>query len=202
MKRTLSSTFVPLDLRKILACVAADLVGYYFENNNLNNVDSFAVYIYSDPTLEDGECRFIEHEDEHRVFLCSNQYEMLSRISEDVLKTRTDEQDAINFPYGYNRARCKFNHDTIEREKDYIHWSIVLKSWDFDRACYFGLGHCFETDKIPKEDLKYQKGEEFQCRGERCKECRRVYRCELHPSKDRSPDQGCPGEHNPYRRIL
>lgn len=201
MKRTLSSTFVPLDLRKIFTCVVEDLVGYYFEHNRLNEVDSFEIYIYSDPTLEDGKCRFVENAEEHRVFLCSNQYEMLFHMSDEVLKTRTDELDVINFPYNYCGARCKFNHDTIEREKDYILWSILLKGWDFDRACYFGSGHCFETDKIPKEELKYQKGEEFKCKGERCKECRRVYRCELHPS-DQSPDQGCPGQHNPYRRMI
>lgn len=200
MKRTLSSTFVPLDLRKILTSVAEDLVGLHFRNNNLEDVKAwgFNINIYSDPTLEDGECRFVEHKDEHRVFLCSNQYEMLYRISDDVLQIRTDELASIDFPYNYYRARCKFNHDTIEREKDYILWVVSLEGWDFDRACYFGSGHCFETDKIPKEELKYQKGEAFMCRGERCKECRRVYRCELHPSEN----QSCPGKHNPFRRIL
>lgn len=186
MKRTLSFTFVPLDLRKILTCVAEDLVGYYFVNNNLNTSLCFSIYIYSDPTLEDGECKFIEHEDEHRVFLCSNQYDMLFHISDEVLQTRADEMPSIDFPYDGYRARCKFNHDSIECEEDYILWSVVLKDWDFDRACYFGpdVRCCPFAQNLPKDQLKW-KGVAGMCKSHLCKDedCERRIFCMTHDAE-------------------
>jgi hypothetical protein len=187
MKRSLSSTFVRLDLRKIIQVVAHDIVKHDFENNSLKQDEGYAISIYSDPTLEDGVCEYVQDDESYQVFLCSNQHTLLSEITDHVLATRMQQIGVIEFDFKGEKARCSFTHDSISRYDDCVLWTIALVSWDFDRECYFGkeLVICPNARNTPKELLSW-KGEEGMCKSKRCcneEDCERWIFCTTHDAQ-------------------
>lgn len=187
MKRVLSSTFVPLDLRKIFTCITHALIEDDFKENTLKKGELYNFYIYPDPTLEDGECEYMEEEvDDYEVFLCLNQYELLSQLSDHVLATRMNEMGPVEFDFQKAKGRCTFVLDNMSNYDDCAVWTFYLESWDFDRACYFGsdVAICPYAQNLPKDQLQW-KGEAGMCKGKRCKEedCERWIFCETHDAE-------------------
>lgn len=184
MKRSLSSILSPLNLRHILTCVASDLMSYYFKNNVSPLDEEFCIAVYSDPTLQDGECLFFEDDDIHKVFLCSNQYHMLSEMPEHVLKVRTKLLGNIDFNLNQTMATCSFEHGSLSEHRGYVIWSVKLVNYNFPRGCYLGRRRCYESDKIPTESLVWKTG--GICQGLVCHYCKRIFQCDLHLSETKS----------------
>lgn len=186
MKRSHSFVFSPLNLRAIFEAVGADLIQDYFCENQLSVGEEYDITLYSDPTLQDGVCQYLEDSDVHKVFLCSNQYELLSQISNHVLSVRTSEIGVISFYFqkGGGRARCSFKHSSIHCYKDSIIWSVKLESFNFDSQCYFGQHVCKKASQIPAGERVW-KGEEGKCKPTQClsENCQQELFCETHDSE-------------------
>lgn len=180
MKRSLSSIFVPIDLHKILKCVAPALIKDDFENNSLNKEELYHFYIYPDPTLKDGECEYMGEND---VFLCSKQYESISQLIDLVMIKRIRQLGPIEFDFKNAKGRCTFAFGMMGHIDDWYAWTFELLNWDFDRACYFGpdVIICPYAQDLPKDQLQW-KGEAGMCKAKHCKEEdyeQRIF-CETH----------------------
>lgn len=184
MKRTLSSTFFPLDLRKIIQCVAPELISYEFKHNGLKSGEEYVVSIYSDPTLEDGKCQYMEDEDVFKVFLCSHQHDLFAQMSDHVLLTRTNQLGPIHFTFHGFPAQCIFKHESVSCYDGCIVWSIILEDWQFDDRCYFGEAVCQKAVELPDEQ-RIWRGEEGLCKPTRCKheDCPQGLFCVTHDGK-------------------
>lgn len=183
MKRTFSSTFVPLDLRKIITCVAHALIEDDFKDNILKKGELYNFYIYPDPTLEDGVCEYM---DNYEVYLCSNQYELLSQLPCLALDTRIRRLGPIEFDFQKAKGRCTFALGSMSTRDDCVVWIFELEAWDFDRACYFGpdVAICPYAQNLPKDQLIW-KGEAGMCKSNLCKDedCEQRIFCLTHDAE-------------------
>jgi hypothetical protein len=166
--------------------VGSELIELGFCENQLNTEDEYAITLYSDPTLRDGLCQHLKDDEDHKVFLCSNQYDLLSQIPNHVLTVRTSEIGVISFYFqkGGGRARCSFKHANIYIYNNRIVWSVKLESFEFDARCYFGPNVCTKASQIPAEQRVW-KGEEGMCKPTQClvENCQQELFCETHDSE-------------------